>query len=102
MNRKPIGNSATPNPKAILPKNLTDALGKVSGMSEKTMNDIAAQVQENHRRLNGCVRHEFERMEPWQPLRGRYWCKHCHGEIDAVAFHWWTIGRRDGATPGPT
>jgi hypothetical protein len=55
---------------------------------------IVREVQENYRRLGGCAQHVFEKIEPWQPLRGRWRCRNCQGEIDNHAHTWFAIGKR--------
>ena len=55
---------------------------------------IAEQVKANHEKLKGCPWHEFEALITAPPGGGRYRCRHCHGEVDASAYHWHQQGRR--------
>jgi hypothetical protein len=55
---------------------------------------IAAEAMENSRRLDSCAQHDFAKIEPWQPLRGRWRCRNCQGEIDNHVHHWFEIGKR--------
>lgn len=65
---------------------------------------ILGEVQANHKRLNACPMHDFAvvplepgGVTPRPPFRHRYRCARCAGEIDAVAYFWYSAGRRHGS-----
>jgi hypothetical protein len=58
--------------------------------------ELLAQVQANAARLRDCPRHTFERLPGSQPLRHRYRCTNCEGEVDGHAHFWYEIGREHG------
>lgn len=72
-------------------------MAEVTGLARDEIRAIAEQVKANHARLEGCPWHEFEVIP--QPgitarLSDRYRCRHCQGEVDAVAYRWHQKGRR--------
>lgn len=71
-----------------------DKLGALSGLGRQTMLEIAEQVKANHARLNGCARHEFALIPGGAPLRQKYRCTLCGGEVDHHAWYWHEQGRR--------
>lgn len=71
-----------------------DTLGALTGLNRATMEELAAQVKANNAKLNACRWHDFAPIPPMQPLRQRYRCEHCGGEIDAHAYYWHQQGRR--------
>jgi hypothetical protein len=44
-----------------------------------------------------CAEHEFEAVDPQKKLGGKWRCKHCSGEVDAVAKYWYNLGLKHGA-----
>jgi len=72
-----------------------DLLGKVSGLPRTEMLALAEQVRENVRKLDSCPWHDFEPIPGApSPMRQRYRCRHCGGEINASAYRWHERGRR--------
>jgi hypothetical protein len=69
------------------------ALSQLSGMTESKVADIARQARENVAKLTACPLHTFEPTGPVQPLRTRYRCTACGGEVDSHAHHWYMRGR---------
>lgn len=79
---------------------MTDSVDTISGLTglpRKDLLDIWEQVKANTARLDACARHEFEAITPARPLKQRYRCIRCQGEVDAHAHHWHEIGRRQAA-----
>lgn len=79
---------------------MSDSLNKLadlSGIDPQSLRVIAEQVRENHNRLNGCRQHEFSPKpnadHEASLLSRRFVCKHCQGEIDSSAHHWYQLGR---------
>jgi hypothetical protein len=75
-------------------KSALDVLGDLSGLSKPALNEILEQVRANQALLNACARHEFEQVLPVVPLRQKYRCKRCGGEVDHHAWYWHQQGRR--------
>lgn len=69
-------------------------LSELTGLGRDEVLAIAEQVRANHARLEGCPWHEFEALVTAPPGDGRYRCRHCRGEVDAVAYRWHQKGRR--------
>ena len=79
------------------PDGTYDGVGVMSdltGLSRQSIVDIAAEAKANHARLYSCAYHEFEPIQQSKPMRQRYRCKHCGGEVDSNAYHWHEQGRR--------
>lgn len=55
---------------------------------------LMLEVRANHARLGECARHDFQAFAApaASPLAKRYRCSRCLGEVDGVAFYWWSIG----------
>ena len=70
------------------------AMAEFTRLPRSEVEAIAAQVKANHEKLKGCPWHEFEALITALPGGGRYRCRHCHGEVDASAYHWHQQGRR--------
>ena len=70
------------------------AMAEFTRLPRSEVEAIAAQVKANHEKLKGCPWHEFEALITAPPGGGRYRCRHCHGEVDASAYHWHQQGRR--------
>ena len=68
-------------------------MSQVSGLSRADVLSIAEQVKANHAKLNSCAYHEFAPILPLVPVRQRYRCINCGGEIDAIAHMWHERGR---------
>lgn len=82
---------------------MPDGIGQLSaatGMSREELLDIATKVRVNHHKLDACKDHRFELIPnaeiPGFRLKHRYRCAHCGGEIDAIAHHWYQLGREHG------
>lgn len=76
------------------------AMAEFTRLPRSEVEAIAAQVKANHAKLAGCPWHEFERIPRPDDavlqarLGDRFRCRHCHGEVDARAYHWHQQGRR--------
>lgn len=57
---------------------------------------IWAEVRANQAMLDACSRHEFEQIEPGK-FGSRWRCKHCGGEVNSSAVHWYTRGLEHGS-----
>jgi hypothetical protein len=68
-------------------------MANLTGLSEATVTGIAQQVKENIDRLHACASHAFEPIPPTAPIRQRYRCAHCAGEVDSGAYRWYMQGR---------
>lgn len=68
-------------------------MSELTGLSRETVLDIAAGVRANIAKLSACSLHTFEPIAPAQPLRTRYRCTSCGGEIDSSAYRWYQLGR---------
>lgn len=75
-----------------------DTLASATGLSRAAMLEIHEAVKANQALLNGCPYHEFSPILPRVPLRQRYRCINCGGEIDASAHYWHEQGRRPAAS----
>lgn len=71
-------------------------LSDLTGQSRTRVQELWAEAKENVRRLDSCARHHFEPIGPVQPLRTRYRCGKCGGEVDSHARHWYERGLVDG------
>lgn len=69
------------------------ALGELTGLGTAEVAKIAGEVKANRARLESCSWHDFEPIPGCRPLRQRYRCVHCAGEIDCNAYVWFTEGR---------
>lgn len=67
-------------------------------MTTTEAKQLLADVRANVARLNACPRHDFQPTGPTRPLMQRYACTACGGQIDSLAFHWYTRGLAHGAT----
>lgn len=86
------------------PDGTYDGVGVMADLSRTSMADLAAEVKANAERLDSCPYHEFAPVQmpqgtPMAPLRQRYRCIECGGEIDRHAWYWFEQGRR--APPAP-
>lgn len=77
--------------------NAIEALSRVSGLSQADVLEIAEKARANVRRLNACTDHAFSPTGAASPLRQRYRCEHCAGEVDASAYTWYMRGREHEA-----
>lgn len=59
---------------------------------------LLAKVRANAEVLRNCAKHDFQPIpDPLAtPMRRRYRCVPCGGEIDGHAFFWYSAGRKDG------
>lgn len=79
------------------PNGTYDGVGVMSdltGLSRQSITDIAAEVKANRDRLESCPYHEFSPILPRVPIRQRYRCIECGGEVDSLAYYWHEQGRR--------
>lgn len=86
------------------PNGTYDGIGvmaDLTGHSRDEITAIAEQVKANHVRLNGCAYHEFEALITAPPGHGKYRCRNCGGEINAIAHHWHELGRRTKPAADP-
>lgn len=79
-------------------------MADLTRLSRTSMADLAAEVKANAERLNACPYHEFAPVQmapgvPMAPLRQRYRCIECGGEIDRHAWYWFEQGRRKQPMP---
>ena len=73
-------------------------MSELTGMSRSKALDLWDRVKANQAKLDACQRHEFEPVSMSETgLRRRYCCQHCGGEVDAHAYHWYEMGRRQTA-----
>jgi hypothetical protein len=66
-------------------------------MKPEVAKQILAEVKANHAKLDGCPSHDFAEIEPRKVIGGRYRCANCGGDIDAIAYSWYTKGLFHGA-----
>lgn len=71
-----------------------DTLAKLTGISHEDMLATWDQVKANGAKLNACPRHDFEQIPDGKPMRHRFRCTHCTGEVDSSAYYWHEQGRR--------
>lgn len=76
-------------------------LSRVTGLSRAEIEAKFEQVKVNVERLRACPLHDFQLIEPAQPLRYRYRCIACRGEIDHSAYRWYTRGIEDARKRSP-
>jgi hypothetical protein len=75
----------------------TKVMAAVTGLSRDTITELAQKARDNVARLHACVDHVFEPTGPLHPIRQRYRCKHCGGEVDSSAYRWYAQGREHEA-----
>lgn len=82
------------------PNGTYDGIGVMAELTRLPRDEIRAmaeQVKANSAKLRACPWHEFEAIEQSgivARMSDRYRCRHCHGEVDANAYHWHQLGRR--------
>lgn len=69
-------------------------MADLTGLSRQSMVELAEQVKANNALLNACAYHDFSPILPRVPLRQRYRCVNCGGEVDHHAWYWHQQGRR--------
>lgn len=69
-------------------------MADLTGLSRLSVAEIAEQVRANHELLESCGYHEFSPILPLKPMRQRYRCINCGGEVDHTAWYWHEKGRR--------
>lgn len=69
-------------------------MADLTGLSHKSVQEIAEEARANIERLRACPRHEFSPILPRRVLGQRYRCIECGGDVDAHAYHWYMEGRR--------
>jgi len=75
---------------------------RATGLSRAELVTIAARVKANGLALTNCAAHDFALIEPAQPLRNRYRCSRCGGEVDGISHLWFERGRQQGRAEGAT
>lgn len=74
------------------------ALSSLTCLPSDEIIAIAHQIEENQRKLDSCLYHEFNPSKPPAVLRSlshqKYICRHCGGEVDYARYHWHELGRR--------
>ncbi len=70
------------------------AIADLSGLSRRSVFQIAADVKANHALLDACPYHEFSPILPRAVVNQRYRCIECGGEIDYHGWYWHQKGRR--------
>lgn len=68
------------------------AMAAMTGLAEKSIEQIALDVKENHRKLAACLNHAFEPAKG--PFQRRRVCTCCGGEVDSIAAGWYELGRK--------
>ena len=97
MDAHPQPNSSDPVIQCTMDS--VDTISEATGIPRQDMLDIWERVKKNSAALEGCVgRHEFRAIDPTKKLSRRYRCSKCHGEVDSIAHHWYTIGLTHGGT----
>lgn len=71
-------------------------LADLAGTTATEVQALVEQSRQNIAKLDACERHRFEPIEPVQPLRTRYRCHACGGEVDSHARYWYERGLVDG------
>lgn len=69
-------------------------MADLTGLSRKTIQEIAEEAKANQARLASCPYHDFSPILPRRTLGQKYRCIECGGEVDAHAYHWFQEGRR--------
>lgn len=70
----------------------------MSPMSKVDAKAIIASVQANTKALKECAGpHNFVQLFPNQPLRSRFRCSLCGGEVNVSAYLWYKNGLEHGA-----
>jgi hypothetical protein len=71
---------------------------ELMALTRDDIHALAAKVRANAAVLRDCPKHEFEPIKDplATPMRQRYRCVPCGGEIDGHAFFWYSRGRDDG------
>lgn len=87
---------ATPDVPAETPG--LDKLADTIGMKRSTARNIARQVAENNRKLNGCGGHDFHAINADDPLRTKWECEKCGGVIGNREYLWYMHGREHEAS----
>lgn len=73
------------------------ALSDVSGLRKKEIKQIWENVKANHKRLDECEGpHEFELVGEDRPLKSKYRCRKCKGELDRINHGWYQRGLEHG------
>jgi hypothetical protein len=67
-------------------------MASMTGLSRKSIEEIAAEVKENHARLKSCTDHQFD--APLDPRQRKRVCRNCKGEADSASVIWYEEGKR--------
>jgi len=71
-------------------------------LDKKWMVDTFNEIKANHTRLDGCAKHDFVQQDKpgyegtTNAFQKRWFCLHCHGHIDNVAYLWYSRGVAHG------
>ena len=68
------------------------AMASMTGLSRKSMLEIAAEVKANHAKLQACEQHEFG--APTGLHNRRRICARCGGEADSISAGWYEEGAK--------
>lgn len=74
-----------------------DTISSATGLSRLALTEIWADVKANHARLESCARHDFQLVDPAQPLRSKYACTACGGTVHRTEFYWYSRGLAHGS-----
>lgn len=72
------------------------ALSEVSGLSESVVKTMWEDVKKNHHRLDSCIGHVFNVVDPDDTWNRRYKCVVCGGVVDSFAYGWYVKGLEHG------
>lgn len=81
------------------PNGSYDGIGVMSDLtrlSRESVQEIWDKAKANHALLEACSMHRFEPLPPARPLKLRYRCSACQGEIGATEKSWYDKGRAHG------
>lgn len=67
-------------------------LADLAGTTVTDVQKLAEKVRQDIAKLEACERHRFEPIGPIQPLRTRYLCLVCGGQVDSHAVYWYERG----------
>ncbi len=72
-----------------------DTISSATGIKRAELQAIWAEVKANGGKLDGCQYHDFVLIPGTDaPMKRRYVCSNCGGEVDGIAYRWHQDGRR--------
>lgn len=80
------------------PKSGLDVLSSATRLSKQELRDIFAEVQQNHRILAACTRHQFEGRAV-RSLGEKHTCLNCGGVMPGERIAVYAEGVRHAGTP---